>query len=323
MNYRHAFHAGNFADVVKHLVLLLCLERLNAKDKPWRYIDTHAGVGGYDLTSDEARRSPEWRDGIARVWAAEATAPANVREALAPFMSLIRDMNRGGRLEAYPGSPLIAQALARDDDAIRLCELHPEDAETLRAAMGRDRRVKIENRDGFDALPAFLPPPERRGVVLIDPPFEKGTAERKDDFRDMLDAARKGVERWKDGIYIFWRPLKDLDAVEEFDGDLATFVIEEAGLPPEKLLVADLWVRELGQPGPLAGAGVVIVNPPFGLEERLEVLLPWLSNLLDQTRDDKAPSEAGWRLASPDSEEDPDDEDDDGDPPDIDLSSIT
>jgi 23S rRNA (adenine2030-N6)-methyltransferase len=324
MNYRHAFHAGNFADVVKHLVLLLCLQRLNAKDKPWRYIDTHSGVGRYDLSSDAARRSPEWRDGIARVWEAEASAPADVRDVLAPFMELLRGMNPGGELAAYPGSPLIAQAMARDGDALRLCELHPEDAETLREAMGRDRRMKIENRDGYDALPAFLPPPERRGVVLVDPPFEKGSAERKDDFDDMLGAARKGIQRWKEGVYIFWRPLKDLDAVEAFDGDIATFAIEEAGIEPEKVLVADLWVRELGLPGPLAGAGVVIVNPPYGLREQLEILLPWLADLMDQTPDGED-SAAGWRLLSPEAEEGEAGEDDweeDEDPPEIDLGEL-
>lgn len=325
MNYRHAFHAGNFADVVKHLALVLCLERLNAKDKPWRYIDTHSGVGRYDLSSDEARRSPEWRDGVARVWEAEPAAPPEVRQALAPFMRIIREMNPSGLLETYPGSPLIAQMLGRTTDAIRLCELHPEDSETLRATMGRDRRVKVENRDGFDALPAFLPPPERRGVVLIDPPFEKGTADSKDDFRDMLRAARKGIERWKEGTYILWRPLKDLGAVETFDGDLATFAIEEAGIEPEKVLVADLWVRELGLPGPLAGAGLVIVNPPFGVREQLEVLLPWLCSTMDQApgNDD---SGAGYRVASAAVYDEAEDNDtvveEDEDPPFIDLETF-
>jgi len=318
MNYRHAFHAGNFADVVKHVALCLSLERLNAKEKPWRYIDTHAGVGFYDLTSDEAVRSPEWRDGVARVWEAEPSAPEDVRAALGPYMKILREMNPDGALKTYPGSPLIAQALARQTDAIRLCELHPDDSETLRSAMGRDRRVKVENRDGFDGLPAFLPPPERRGVVLIDPPFERGSADRKDDFEDMLRAASKGLERWKEGTYIFWRPLKDLDAVEAFDGDLATFAIETMGLEPEKLLVADLWVRELGQPGPLAGAGVVIVNPPYGLRDQLEILLPWLTNLMDQTPDEQS-SGAGWRLTSPDAEEVEDGEFEDEDEGDIEI----
>lgn len=298
MNYRHAFHAGNFADVVKHAALALCFERLNAKDKPYRYIDTHAGIGLYDFAGDEAQRSPEWRDGVARVWSAIATAPANVQAALEPYMDVLRALNPDGKIRFYPGSPAIARRLMRAHDAIRLCELHDGSVDLLREAMDRDHRIKIEQRDGFEALPAFLPPPERRGLVLIDPPFEEGTATRKLDFERMVEAARKAVRRWPGGTYVFWRPLKDLGAVEEFDDALGAMLIEEGGLSPEKLLVADLWVRPIG-PGPLGGAGVMIVNPPYGLAEHLRVALPWLSNLMDQTPDEVEPTGAGWRLVSP------------------------
>ncbi len=302
MNYRHAFHAGNFADVLKHVVLALCLDRLNAKDKPYRYIDTHAGVGLYDLGGDEARRSPEWRDGVGRLWACGPDVPRAVIEALAPYMRVLHALNPDGQLRRYPGSPAIAAELMRAGDAIRLCELHPPSAELLRETLGADERVKIEERDGFEALPAYLPPPERRGLVLIDPPFEEGDATRKLDFEWMRRAARKAIKRWPGGTYIFWRPLKDVAAVEAFDGELATMLIEEMGLAPDKLLVADLWVRALGQPGPLAGAGVVVVNPPFGLNERLEDAMPWLSQLLDQAPDDE--DGGGWRLMTAQPEED-------------------
>ncbi len=305
MNYRHAFHAGNFADVLKHVVLALCIDRLNAKDKPWRYIDTHAGVGRYDLTGDEAMRSPEWRDGVARVWCAmdgPPKPPDEVAAVLTPYMDVLRAFNPDGRLVAYPGSPAIAAQMMRPGDALRLCELHPESAERLRLAMSGDRRVKIEERDGFEALAAFLPPPERRGIVLVDPPFEEGGAERKLDFERMLKAARQALKRWEGGTYIFWRPIKDVDAVAQFDGDLASYAIEDVGLPPEKLLVVDLWVREIGA-GPLSGAGVVVINPPFGLRERLEIAMPWLANLMDQTPD-ADDSTAGWRLESPSEEDD-------------------
>lgn len=297
MNYRHAFHAGNFADVVKHVTLALCLERLNAKDKPYRYIDTHAGIGRYDLKSDEAIRSPEWRDGVARLWEAIGTAPPEVVAALEPFMRVLRGLNPGRHIEVYPGSPLLAVELMRADDAIRFCELHPESREKLQEAIGRDRRVKIEERDGYEAVPAYLPPPERRGLVLIDPPFEEGSSTRKLDFERMFDTARKAVARWPGGTYLFWRPLKDVEAVNAFDGALAELLIEEAGLSPEKLLVVDLWVRPIGA-GPLSAAGLVVVNPPYGVEESLRVALPWLANLMDQTRDEE-PSGAGWRLERP------------------------
>ena len=303
MNYRHAFHAGNFADILKHVVLTLCLERLNAKPTPWRYIDTHAGVGVYDLTSDEAQRSPEWRDGIQKLWAAIDTAPDDVQLALAPFIDCIRKLNPRGDLSTYPGSPKLAAMMARDNDVLRLCELHEESCDQLHAALGYDRRAKIELRDGYEALVAFLPPPERRGVVLIDPPFEAGRADAKSDYAWTLRALRKSLKRWPAGTYIIWRPIKDIEAVEAFDADIATLAIEQIGLAPDRLLVADLWVRALGQ-GSLAGAGVIILNPPFGLQEKLHATLPWLAQTLDQSPNASAP-ESGWRLLNA-SEADPD-----------------
>ncbi len=294
MNYRHAFHAGNFADVLKHLVLTLCLERLNAKPTPWRYIDTHAGVGLYDLTSQEAERSPEWRQAVLRLWEQIGSAPPDVRQALGPLMACLRAENPGETLTIYPGSPSMAAAMARADDALRLCELHEESNERLHAALGRDRRVKIELRDGYEALVAYLPPPERRGLVLIDPPFEAGRADARSDFAWILRAMRKSLKRWPEGAYAIWRPIKDIAAVEAFDAELATLAIDECGLPPDKLLVVDLWVRALGA-GPLAGAGLVLVNPPYGLEENLAVALPWLADVLDQSPNPAQP-ESGWRL---------------------------
>lgn len=277
--------------MVKHVALALCLERLNAKDAPYRYIDTHAGIGAYDLEGEEGTRSPEWREGVGRIWEAESGAPEAAREALAPWLAVLRRMNSGG-LKHYPGSPVLAAELMRKGDQLRLCELHPESVALLREAMGRDKRVKIEQRDGFDALAAYLPPPERRGLVLVDPPFEAGTAERKLDFDWMLKAAARAVKRWPQGTYLFWRPIKDAGMVQAFDGELATQLIEEGGVAADKLLVVDLWVRAIG-PGPLSGAGLVIVNPPYGVEARLRGALPWLSELLQQ-----GPG-AGWRLETP------------------------
>lgn len=291
LNYRHAFHAGNFADVVKHVALALCLDRLNGKPAPYRFIDTHAGIGVYDLQGDEAERSPEWRDGVGRVWEAERGAPDAVRAALAPWLNVIRGMNAGG-LQHYPGSPFIAARMKREADALRLCELHAPSADLLREAMGRDKRVKIEQRDGFEALPAYLPPPERRGLVLVDPPFEVAVGARKADFDWMLKAARAAIKRWPQGVYVFWRPIKDVEAVAAFDGELASLLIEAGGIAPEKLLVADLWVRAIGD-GPLAGAGVVIANAPYGVADHLRAALPWLCELMKQGEG------AWWRLESP------------------------
>lgn len=283
MNYRHAFHAGNFADVLKHLVLAQCLEHLGKKSKPYRVIDTHAGVGAYDLTGDEARRSPEWEGGIGRLL--NADIPAELDDALNPYLDVIREMNTGDALTAYPGSPEIAARLARADDRIHLCELHKDDSVTLDQRYAKDGRVKVQAMDGYRALPGLVPPREKRGLVMIDPPFE-----HRDEMAFMAQAAKSALERWPTGTFIFWRPLKDLWAQERFDVGLAEWLIADQGLEGEKLLRADMWVRELSEEGPLAGAGVVIVNPPFNLEERLLKLLPWLTELLAQDEG------AGWRL---------------------------
>lgn len=277
--------------MVKHAALALCFDRLNTKPAPYRYIDTHAGIGEYDLAGDEAERSPEWQDGVGRVWQAESSAPQDVRNALAPWLGVIRSLNAEG-LRHYPGSPLIASRMMRETDALRLCELHEPSADLLRETMGRDKRVKIEQRDGFEALPAYLPPPERRGLVLIDPPFEVAAGSRKADFDWMLKAARGAIKRWPQGVYVFWRPIKDLDQVQDFDGELASMLIEDGGIEPEKILVADLWVRAIGE-GKLAGAGVVIANAPFGVSEHLRAALPWLCDLMKQG------DGAGWRVESP------------------------
>ncbi len=283
MNYRHAFHAGNFADVLKHAVLALCFEHLKAKAKPFRYIDTHAGIGLYDLTSDEARRSPEFEDGVQRVIAADK--PADVAAALKPLLDAVAACNEGEALTAYPGSPQVAAALMRPTDRIQLCELHPDDARTLDQRYAKDARVKVEARDGYKALKSILPPVEKRGLVLIDPPFE-----HRDEMAFMAEAAMTGLNRWPTGTFIFWRPLKDLWAQERFDVGLAEWLIAEKQIAPEKILRADLWVRDLESDGKLAGAGVMVVNPPYLLEDQLLALLPWLAEALRQG------DGAGWRL---------------------------
>jgi len=283
MNYRHAFHAGNFADVLKHAVLAQCLTHLKKKPGAFRYIDTHAGVGAYDLTSGEAQRNPEWEGGIARIL--DAQRPATVDEALAPFLDVIRAMNPGDTLTTYPGSPELAARMLGEQDRAHLCELHEADARTLDQRYMRNAAVKVERRDVYKALASLVPPREKRGVVLVDPPFE-----HRDEMAHMAEAVRKAVPKWPTGTYIFWRPLKDLWASERFDVGLAEWLFEENLATPEKVLRADLWVRDLEAEGKLAGAGVVILNPPFTLEAQLLALLPWLAETLATGEG------AGWRL---------------------------
>jgi 23S rRNA (adenine2030-N6)-methyltransferase len=285
MNYRHAFHAGNFADVLKHAVLAFCVGRLTRKDKPFWVLDTHAGIGWYDLGGEAARRSPEWRDGVARLWDAAPAAPPAVQAFLGPYLDALRAVNAGGDLKRYPGSPSIVAELARPNDVVRLCELHPEDARALALRFEADPRVTVDARDGYEAVGALLPPKERRGLVIVDPPFED-----KDEMTAMARAAKKALERWETGTFVFWRPLKDVWSAERFDAGLAGWLVAERGVSPEKILRADLWARDLAAEGPLAGAGVVVVNPPFGLDDGLLAALPWLAALLAQG------AGAGWRL---------------------------
>ncbi|TGY88978.1 23S rRNA (adenine(2030)-N(6))-methyltransferase RlmJ [Marinicauda algicola] len=283
MNYRHAFHAGNFADVVKHVVLALCLAHLKRKGTPFAYVDTHAGSGVYDLAGEAARRSPEWQAGIARLMGARR--PPDVERVLGPYLEAVRACNPGGGLTAYPGSPAIAAHMMGARDRLHLFELHPADGAELDRRYAKDRRVKVEARDGYRGLKSALPPKERRGLVLVDPPFEQ-----KDEMIRMAQAAVDAIPRFATGTFVFWRPLKDLWSAERFDTGLAEWLIAEREELPEKILRADLWVRDLESEGKLAGAGVMVVNPPYTLEQDLLVVLPWLCDLFRQGEG------AGWRL---------------------------
>ena len=283
MNYRHAFHAGNFADILKHLVLAQCFEHLNAKPKPYRYIDTHSGIGGYDLAGDEAERSPEWKEGIGRL--INADLPDEVAGLLAPYLAIVREMNEADTLRHYPGSPEIATRLMRETDRLHLCELHTQDCETLDQRYKRDSRVKVEQRDGYKALKSLVPPPEKRGLVLIDPPFED-----RDELAHMAEAVMAALDKWPTGTFVFWRSLKNLWAADRFDNGLAEWLISEKQLAPEKILRADIWIRDLASEGKLAGAGVVIINPPWTLEENLTAALPWIADTLAQG------DGYGWRV---------------------------
>ncbi len=269
MNYRHAFHAGGFADVVKHTVLALLIERLKQKDTAFRVIDTHAGAGLYDLGSDEATRSGEWRDGIDRLWGRDLD-PA-LADLLAPYLGAVRAANDGGEtLRRYPGSPWIARHLFRRKDRLTAVELHPDDAGALAALFAGDVQVRTIALDGWLALGAFVPPKERRGLVLVDPPYEE-----TNEFDRLLDGFRNAHRRWPTGIYALWYPVKDLAAVDRLRVGLA-------GSGIRRLLRAELFVRERGAGGTFNGAGLVICNPPWQFAEALAALLAGLAPVLEQ-----------------------------------------
>jgi len=249
MNYRHAFHAGNFADVWKHLALVLSLDHLRLKEAPFRVLDVFAGIGTYDLSSDEAARSPEWQDGIGRLWAAE-TPPAPVQR----YLDLVAAAGDGPN--TYPGSPALIAEMLRYQDKALFCELHPVDFETLATRFDRARGIKVERRDAWAAVRAHLPPVGRRGLVLIDPPFE-----RPGEFERLVEALKDGISRWATGTYILWHANKDSHVTGEYRRALAE---TEA-----RLLIADLQVCAPHEGQGLVSAGVTIANPPFGLEEAL------------------------------------------------------
>lgn len=267
MNYRHSYHAGNFADVFKHTILILLLQALRSKDKPFCYLDTHAGAGRYDLLGEAARKTGEYQEGIARFWAGQVP----LRE-MTDYLAAVRAVNEegGGGLRFYPGSPRIARYFLRAQDRMVLMELHAEEAHALKQEFRGDPQVHVHHADGFSGLKAFLPPPEKRGLVLIDPPFE-----RAEEFEHLAAALQAAHSRWSTGIYAIWYPLKDPHEIRRFHGQLA-------GSGLRKLLLAEISFD--AAPGRLYGCGMVILNPPWKLDEQLNRLRPALLAALQVTR---------------------------------------
>jgi len=269
MNYRHAYHAGNFADVLKHVVLALVIEHLKRKQPPFRVIDVHAGAGRYALSSAEAAKTGEWRGGIGRLLGPDARPLApDVAQHLQPYLEAVRSENAGARLETYPGSPAVALRLMRAQDTLIANELHPEERARLKAAVGPDRRAKVMALDAWVALKSLLPPKERRGVVLIDPPFEEAR-----ELGRMAEGLAHGSQRFATGIYLAWYPIKDLKPIARFHADLAAL-----GIP--KLLRVELLIQRPSDSERLNGCGLIVANPPYMLEGELSAVLPELSRRL-------------------------------------------
>lgn len=266
MNYRHAFHAGSFADVVKHAVLARVFHYLCSKPTPFRVIDTHGGAGLYNLTGPEAARSGEWRDGIARLLAAPLASP--VADLLAPYLDVVRALNERGTLNTYPGSPAIARAFLRSDDRLIACELEPEAFTSLAYNLSGDLRIKTLSLDGWTALNAYVPPKERRGLVMIDPPFEEEA-----DFTRLAHGLAAAHRKWATGGYLLWYPIKTRNAP-----DALAKRLRQLGIT--KILRAEVTVGPMSDPGRLNGTGLILVNPPWTLAGELGVLLPALATIL-------------------------------------------
>ena len=268
MNYRHAYHAGNFGDVLKHVVLTLVMRHLLLKETPIRVIDLHAGVGLYDLNSIESGKTGEWRDGIGKLLPAqkETDKGEGAENTLSTYLDIVRSMNDGGGLSQYPGSPMIARALMRDCDVLVANELHEEDNKLLSSRFKRDDQVRVLKLDAWTAIKSLLPPRERRGLVLIDPPFED-----PHEFDRMVEGMVEAQKRFETGVYILWYPIKDRKPLDRFYRRLADALSRPA-------LVCELLLQRANNPNRLNGSGVVVVNPPYTLSESLSEALPFLKS---------------------------------------------
>lgn len=272
MNYRHAYHAGNHADVLKHIVLARIFALMARKDTPFAYLDSHSGVGLYDLLGDEASRTGEWESGIGRLWERE-----DLPELTQDYLDAVRALNPDGGLEYYPGSPELARRLTRPQDRVLLNELHPEDGRLLKANMAGERRISVHQGDGWLLPRAFLPVAEKRGVLLIDPPFEQ-----PDDLERCVNALDEAIGRMRQTVVAIWYPIKDRRQLKRFYQRL-----EKSSAP--KLLRVELCVHSADTPDRLTGSGLVIASPPWPLEDELRSLLPWLAEVLAQ-------SEGSWQM---------------------------
>ncbi|QEY57828.1 23S rRNA (adenine(2030)-N(6))-methyltransferase RlmJ [Pseudomonas sp. C27(2019)] len=270
MNYRHAYHAGNHADVLKHWLLTRCIALMQKKSAPIAYIDTHAGIGLYDLQGEEALKTDEWREGIARLWGSD-------QPLLVDYLHAVSELNDDDELRYYPGSPELVRCLTRSQDHLYLNEKHPTDGQLLKENMRIDLRVTVHLGEGWHVPRALLPTAEKRLLMLIDPPFEEG-----DDLQSCVRALEESLARMRQAIVCLWYPVKDVAQLRRFYQQL-----QKSSAP--SLLRVELYVHKPDDATRLNGSGMVICNPPWGLEDELRQLLPWLAETLQQ-------SAGGWRL---------------------------
>ncbi len=263
LSYRHLFHAGNFADVFKHALLARLLTAMSAKDKPYCYLDTHAGIARYDLRHAWAQKAREYENGIARVWNAKDVPPA-----LKPYLEAVRELNPEGHLRAYPGSPLIARRLLRPEDRMVLTELNKVDCEELKLLFAREKRVAVQLMDGYQALKAYLPPAERRGLVFIDSSFDRAR-----EFARIVKALKEAYARWATGVYAIWYPMMETAPMRDF-----AHAVQRSGI--RKVLQLEIVVHERDESGIIPGCGMLVVNPPWHFDREAKPLLAWLAKKL-------------------------------------------
>ncbi|AKJ40821.1 23S rRNA (adenine(2030)-N(6))-methyltransferase RlmJ [Pragia fontium] len=263
LSYRHSFHAGNHADVVKHTVQSLIIEALKEKEKPFLYLDTHAGAGRYFLGSEHAEKTGEYLEGIARIWQRD-----DIPAELEPYLSAVRAYNKSGQLKYYPGSPLIAAQLLREYDRLHVTELHPTDYPLLRHEFLKDPRCKVLRADGYQQLKSQLPPASRRGLVLIDPPYEMKT-----DYQAVVQGIQEGYKRFATGVYALWYPVVLRQQIKRMVKEL-----EETGI--RRILQIELAVQPDNERRGMTASGMIVINPPWKLEQQMNAVLPWIHKVL-------------------------------------------
>lgn len=263
LSYRHSFHAGNHADVLKHIVQTLIIESLKEKEKPFLYLDTHAGAGCYQLTNAHATRTGEYLEGIARLWQQE-----EVPELILPYLEAVGSLNTSDELRYYPGSPLLAAKLLREQDLLMLTELHPTDFPLLRTEFSRDKRVRVCREDGFGQLKSKLPPASRRGFALIDPPYEL-----KQDYSAVVKGIVEGYKRFATGTYAIWYPVVHRQQIKRMLKEL-----EATGI--RKILQIELAVKPDSDQLGMTASGMIVINPPWKLASQMASILPWLHKTL-------------------------------------------
>ncbi|NGX92755.1 23S rRNA (adenine(2030)-N(6))-methyltransferase RlmJ [Proteus mirabilis] len=263
LSYRHSFHAGNHADVLKHIVQTLIIESLKEKEKPFLYLDTHAGAGRYQLTNAHATRTGEYLEGIARLWQQE-----EVPELILPYLEAVGSLNTSDELRYYPGSPLLAAKLLREQDLLMLTELHPTDFPLLRTEFSRDKRVRVCREDGFGQLKSKLPPASRRGFALIDPPYEL-----KQDYSAVVKGIVEGYKRFATGTYAIWYPVVHRQQIKRMLKEL-----EVTGI--RKILQIELAVKPDSDQLGMTASGMIVINPPWKLASQMASILPWLHKTL-------------------------------------------
>lgn len=263
LSYRHSFHAGNHADVLKHTVQSLIITALKEKEKPFLYLDTHAGAGRYQLSGEHSERTGEYLDGIAKLWQRD-----DIPEVLMPYLNAVKAYNSNGTLRFYPGSPLIARQLLREQDSIHLTELHPSDFPLLRGEFQRDSRAKVVREDGYQQLKSQLPPASRRGFILIDPPYEMKT-----DYQAVVKGIQEGHKRFATGVYALWYPVVLRQQIKRMLKEL-----EATGI--RNILQIELAMLPDSDRYGMTASGMIVINPPWKLEAQMQSLLPWLHGVL-------------------------------------------